>query len=330
MPEEIGETPAPSVGGIIGRIRAESPKLPDALQRIAESILSDPASAALATIIDLAERSGTSTATVTRFCRMFGFRGYAALRVALATETGRAEQARWDLDIGREILPADPLDRVLSMVASADSRAIQETAAQLDVRTLDQVISAIVQARRVEVFGIASSANAAQELALRLQRIGVLCWARSEVHTALTNAAILRPGDVAIGLSHSGLTREVIEVIAEAGGHGATTVAVIGSPRTPLAEVADHLLITASHETTFRPEALAALHAQLLVLDLIYIGVAQRTYDASVAAFEETARAVTGHRLPDKASSSASRRPRRPTGKRPKTTVEAPDRTEET
>jgi DNA-binding MurR/RpiR family transcriptional regulator len=287
------------VGGVLGRIRAESPSLPEALRRVAEQILIDPADAALATIVDLAERSGTSTATVTRFCRFFGFRGYAGLRVALATETGRAAQARWDLDIGREIIPTDPLERVLGIVASADSRAIQETANQIDVGALEQVTSALAGARRVELFGIGSSGTSATELAFRLQRIGVVCWARSEVHTALTNAALLRPGDVAIGLSHSGRTREVIEVLAEAGSQGATTVAVTSFPRSSLADIADLVLTTAPHETTFRPEALAAVHSQLFVLDLIYVALAQRTYDQSSTAFEVTARAVTSHRLPD-------------------------------
>ena len=58
------------------------------------------------------------------------------------------------------------------------------------------------------------------------ERIRVPVWYRSDSHTALTNAALLGPGDVAIGLSHSGRTREVIETLAEAADHGALTVAV--------------------------------------------------------------------------------------------------------
>jgi DNA-binding MurR/RpiR family transcriptional regulator len=47
--------------------------------------------------------------------------------------------------------------------------------------------------------------------------------------------------------------------------------------------------------TTFRPDALSGRHPQLLVLDLLYIAVAQRTHDRSHAAFQATARAVAGH-----------------------------------
>lgn len=287
------------VQGVIGRMRMELPTLPEALQRVAEQILEDPVLAAQASIVDLAERAGTSTATVTRFCRVLGFKGYAALRVAIATESGRAAQARWETDIDQEIGPGDSLDRVLSIIASADARAIQETAARLNIEQVARVADAIAVANRVELFGLGSSGTAAREMAFRLERIRVPCWHREDAHKALTNAALLGPGDVAIGLSHSGRTREIIEVLAEAAEQGALTVAVTSFEKSPLAEAADVVLTTAVHETTFRLAALSALHSQLVALDLIYVAVAQRTYERTTEAFEVTARAVQAHRLHD-------------------------------
>src|ERR1700759_2260219 len=120
-------------GGLLGRLRIEGPSMPEALGRIAETILADPETAAHASIVDLAEQSGTSTATVTRFSRTLGFKGDANLRVAIATETGRAEQARWETDISGDIAPDDPLDQALGVIATADTRAIQTTAAGLDM-----------------------------------------------------------------------------------------------------------------------------------------------------------------------------------------------------
>jgi DNA-binding MurR/RpiR family transcriptional regulator len=294
--------------GLLGRLRTELATLPVALQRVAEQILIAPEETARSTIIDLAERAGTSTATVTRLCRVFGYRGYAEVRVAVATETGRAAQARWDTDIDREIGPDDPLDHLLAVVASADARAIQDTAGQVNLAAVDRVAEAVATAARVDLFGLGSSGNAAREMAFRLERIRIPVWHRPDPHSALTNAALLGPGDVAIGLSHSGRTREVIEVLSEASDHGALTVAVTSFPRSPLAEVADVVMTTAVQETTFRLAALSALHSQLLVLDLIYVAVAQRTYQRTNEAFEVTARAVDAHRLPEEQHRGVRRR----------------------
>ena len=283
-------------GGLLGRLRIEGPTMPEALARIAAAIAGDPESAAHASIVDLAERTGTSTATVTRFSRALGFKGYANLRVAVATETGRAEQARWETDISGDIAPEDSLDSVLKVIATADTRAIQATAGGLDMNDVERVAAAIARAGRVEIFGLGSSGTAGREMAFRLERIRVPVWSRSDTHTALTNAALLGPGDVAIGLSHSGRTVEVIETLAEAADHGALTVAVTSYPRSPLAETADVVFTTAVHETTFRLAALSALHSTLLVLDLIYVAVAQRTYERTTEAFELTVRAVDAHR----------------------------------
>ncbi|MEV0974557.1 MurR/RpiR family transcriptional regulator [Microtetraspora glauca] len=283
---------------LLGRIRAERSELPEALRRVADLILSNPGEAARSTIVDLAERSGTSTATITRFCRALGFGGYAELRVAIATEQGRVAQQTWETDIGQEILPDDNLERVLGVVSGNDIRLIQETAAQLDLATVEKVAAAISQAGRVLLFGVSSSAAVASEMEYRLQRIRIPTWSRSDAHSALTDAALLGERDVAIGISHSGRTREVIEVLAEAGSHGAITVAVTSHPRSPLAEVAELVLTTASRETTFRSDGFAAIHSQLLVLDVVYVSIAQRSYERTRQAFDLTLRAVTGHRLP--------------------------------
>jgi DNA-binding MurR/RpiR family transcriptional regulator len=284
---------------VLARVRARLPEFTGALQRVAEQVLTDPAGAARATIVELAERSGTSPATVTRFCRALGFEGYADLRLGIAGETGRAARAAgWAVDIGREIQPTDPLDRVLGQIMGADTKAMHDTVAVLDLGEVERAAEAIAGASRVAIYGASGSALVGSEMQFSLHRIGVPAWSWADIHEGLASAALLHPGDVALGISHSGQTRETIEMIAEAGSHGALTVALTSFPRSPLAEVADIVLLTASQATTFRPDALSARHPQLVVLDLLYIAVAQRTHERAHAAFQRTARAVDGHKAP--------------------------------
>jgi DNA-binding MurR/RpiR family transcriptional regulator len=282
---------------VLARVRTRLPEFTGALQRVAELVLADPAAAARATIVELAERSATSPATVTRFCRALGFEGYSDLRLGIAGETGRAARsAGWTIDIGREIQPTDPLDRVLDQIMAADTRAMHDTAALLDLTEVERAADAIAAGGRVDIYGEGGSALVGGEMQFSLHRIGVAAWAWSDVHNGLASAAQLGTGDVALGISHSGQTGETIELVAEAGSHGATTVALTSFPRSPLAEVADIVLLTATQATTFRPDALSARHPQLVVLDLLYVAVAQRTHERAHAAFQRTARAVDGHK----------------------------------
>src|SRR5436189_5349044 len=94
---------ANAADGVLVRVRARLPEFTGALRRVAEQVLADPAGASRATIVELAERSGTSPATVTRFCRALGFDGYADLRLGIAVETGRARSAGRTVDHGPEI-----------------------------------------------------------------------------------------------------------------------------------------------------------------------------------------------------------------------------------
>jgi DNA-binding MurR/RpiR family transcriptional regulator len=284
--------------GLLTLIRNQLPEFTGALRRVADHVLTDPASAARSTIVELAERSGTSPATVTRFCRALGFEGYADLRLGIAGETGRAARsAGWQVDIGREIQPTDPLERVLSQLMAADTLAMRDTAARIDLAAVERAADAIAAATRVDIYGASGSALVGEELQFSLHRIGIAAWAWTDIHNGLASAALLGRGDVALGISHSGQTRETIEMIAEAGSHGATTIALTSFPRSPLADVADIVLLTATQATTFRPDALSARHPQLVVLDLLYIAVAQRTHERSHAAFQRTARAVEAHRV---------------------------------
>jgi DNA-binding MurR/RpiR family transcriptional regulator len=271
--------------GVLVRVRTRLPEFTGALQRVAEQVLTDPAGASRATIVELAERSGTSPATVTRFCRALGFDGYADLRLGIAAETGRARSAGWTVDIGREIQPNDPLERVLGQIMAADTRAMHDTASLLDLAEVARAAVAIAGAARVNIFGASGSALVGEEMQFSLHRIGIPVWAWTDVHNGLASAALSRPGDVALGISHSGETGETIELLAEASSRGATTI-----------ELADIVLLTATQATTFRPDALSARHPQLVVLDLLYVAVAQRTHERSHAAFQRTAQAVHGHK----------------------------------
>jgi len=278
------------------RIRSLVPTLAPAERRVALRVCDDPGAVAASTISALAVACETSVTTVTRFSRAVGFTGYPALRLALATELGRAEGGRGARTVGSDIGPGDHLEEVVEKVAFADARAVEETAEQLDVAELRRVVEAIAGAQRVDIYGVGASAFVALDLQQKLHRIGRVAFAWADPHVAMTSAALLGPGDVAIGLSHSGITQDTVDALERARANGVTTVAITNFPRSPIAAASDHVLTTAARETTFRSGATASRLAQLTVVDCVFVGVAQQTFESSQRALEATHAAVESWR----------------------------------
>lgn len=284
-------------GGLIVHISGLLPSLSPAEQRVARLVVADPAEAARRTITDLATAAETSEATVIRFCRSVGMDGYPQLRIRLAAEAARRVEPPDARVVGGDIPPGADLAQIIATIAFNDARAVEETAEQLDPVVCERVVEAISNAGRIDIYGAGASGFVASDFQQKLHRIGRTAFYFPDVHTALTSAALLGRGDVALGISHTGTTADVVEVLEQARSRGATTVALTNFPRSPITEVADFVLTTAARETTYRSGAMASRLAQLTVVDCLFVGVAARNRTKARRALEVTADAVQAHRM---------------------------------
>jgi DNA-binding MurR/RpiR family transcriptional regulator len=291
--------------GFLSGIRVATSSLSPSERRVAAAVLADPARSSELSITALALRAQTSVATVMRFCRNIGVSSYPQLRLALAAAAA-AERARGgDLPPpGTDISATDALDDVVRKIVYSEMRALEDSGAALDIDMLRRAVDAIASARRVDIFGVGASAFVAQDLHQKLHRIGRLAFVWADRHAALTAAALLEPGDVALAISHSGETDDTIEPLQSAAARGATAVALTNAPRSTLAESADIVLTTCARETPFRSGATVSRIAQLAVVDCLFVGVAQRSMDETTAALQQTYRAVQRHRRPQRRTSS--------------------------
>jgi DNA-binding MurR/RpiR family transcriptional regulator len=280
------------------RIRSLLAEMPSAVARVAEYLLNHPQAPLTLSIGELAEQAGASPATVTRFCRTIGYPGYVELRVGIATDVGRGSLDSWSTEIGGEFGPDDSPEDLLRMLISSHTKALREATSAIDLAVITEVSRRIALSSHVDIYGVVGSAMLAEELQGRLYRVGVPAYAWSEVHSGLTSAAIQDSDTVAIGISATGRTEETIEMLAEAGRAGAFTVAITNDPTSALAELADRSIVTSIYERFVQPDDLSAKHGQLLVLDLLYLLVAQENFDRSSAKLAASAHAVSTHRRP--------------------------------
>lgn len=284
---------------IARRIAAGRRAMPAAMSKIADVVTEHPTAPVELTITELADRAGTSPATVTRFCRALGFDGYTQFRVGVASEIGRGDtDESWEADIGSEFGAEDEPGKVLQTLVAMHVANLESTAAGLDLDDVLHVADAITASRHVDIYGVGGSGVIAREFQGRLYRIGVNAHAWSDVHDGLTSAVLQNRDSVAVGISSTGRTEETVQMLSQAGAAGAFTVAITHDSESWLAGLADVALATAAPSGYLRPDDLSVKHSQLLVLDLLYLLIAQQMFGQASRRLAASAMAVSAHRRP--------------------------------
>lgn len=259
------------------------------MRRVADVILSDPHRVLEGTISDLARQCETSETTIVRFCRTLGLTGYVQLRLALATEVGREDARRLDTSYpGADLAGTASLQSLIATIGFTESLGIEETLANLDLAELERIVDAIDGAGRISIYGVSASGWSAADLHRKLFRIGRMTFHFTDGHEAVLSAGLMGPGDVAIGFSHRGTTSEVLGFLGAAQGRGATAITITNVAESPVAKLADLVLRTSVRESQFRSGPMASRTAQLLLVDCIFVAVAQRRMDETLDALRST------------------------------------------
>ena len=282
---------------VLAVVRRSLPKLSAAEGRVAERILGDPTLVVDLAINDLAQLCQTSLSTVARFAQSLGYSGYRELRVAVARAVTLAQalQARFGLDstaIDRDDGPA----AIAAKLAAQEIDAIEKTARALDAGALGRGARAVVVARHIDLFGQAASSLTAQDLQLKLSRIGCSVTHSADPHLAITAASLRSSADVAIAFSHGGETAETVRALEVARATGALAVAVTSAQDSPLAAVADVVLLSQAQESPFRMAAMSSRIAQLALIDVLFVRIVQHRGEHVAVSLQRTHDAVPPRR----------------------------------
>ena len=261
--------------------------MPDAERRVAELLLVQPTGAGYDSVGRLAERAGASPATVVRLSRRLGYAGYAALKLAIAHEAGRADE------FGYGRAQADSTARLHERVMADDAHSIRGAARAIDAAALEDAQAAIAGAGHVMFAGVGVSAALAALATFRFSALGIRVSSAMDALVQHLQADTLRAGDVCVAISHTGESRDTIDVAAAASRAGATTIGITGSAGSPLTQAVRIALVCADeHDPTAR-ELFANPVAMVSVLGALHAGVAARL--PASAAPAAAARAITSH-----------------------------------
>ncbi|WP_088067224.1 MurR/RpiR family transcriptional regulator [Gottfriedia luciferensis] len=272
----------------LGKIRSYYARLSDKEKKIADYILQNPKHIIHSTITEVAEDLNVADATVFRFCKRIGFKGYQALKIALATEIMTPIQ-----QIHEEISEKDDEISVANKIFKSNIRTLENTAQILDSQSFKKAVDLILNANRVEVYGVGGSSVIAMDAFHKFIRTGIKANSYADLHFQLMSASQLTKDDVAIVISHSGSNKDILRILHVLNENGAKTIGITGFPKSPLSQNVDVSLYTSSEETEYRPEALASRIAQLSIIDALYVNIMILNSHKAKTSFEKVRTAIS-------------------------------------
>jgi DNA-binding MurR/RpiR family transcriptional regulator len=277
---------------ILEKIREERHAFRQSEQKVAEYILTHPREVIGSPITELAEVIGVSEATIVRMCKKIGFKGFHELKISLAAQNVQPLQT-----VHEQIQDGDDMETIVKKVFAANIQTMNSTLNVLPVRDLKQAVDALAAANQIHFYGVGGSGSIAQDAAHKFMKTGKPVAAYIDTHMQVMAASLLGKGDVVVGISHSGSSRDIIEALELARKKGATTIGLTHYAKSPIDKVLDIKLCTASNETFYRTESTSSRIAQLSIIDALFIGVSLRDPEKAIENIQLTREAIASKRF---------------------------------
>ena len=231
-------------------------------KRVADWLFSHSGEVLPYSITDLASKCDSSEATIVRFSKRLGCSGYQELKLTLAKEHEKKV-------IVPTITSTDDCYAIFEKVCNDAYMSLERTKKTLSAEGMTKAVKAISAARRVVLIGLGASAQVAEDASNKLLRAGSNSSAYSDTHMQMIAVSQLTAGDVVIGISQSGSSKDVVESMKMARSRGATTISITSKERSPIARQSDILLLTDTEETRHSSLGLNSHISRLIVIDAL-------------------------------------------------------------
>ncbi len=246
------------------------PGLNKSERKVAEAILSDPESATGSSIASLAKRANVSEPSVNRFCKRFNTAGFPDFKLKLAKSL--VSGVRF---VNRNVDPNDAVESYTPKIFDSTINDLALIRDSIDHSVVNAVVDQLIQAKRVYFFGLGTSGSVARDAENKFFRFNLPVSFHDDVLMMRMLASTGSAGDVFFVISHTGRTKEIIDIAEIASNNGATVIALTSSS-SPLTAVSSIALEVDVPENTDEYMAMTSRIVHLVVLDVLATGFTLR------------------------------------------------------
>ncbi len=265
---------------ILIKIREMKDSLTPVEQKVADCILEYQREVPKMSIKTLSTLSGTSEASVLRFCKTVGFTGYREFIISVTSSlVMNIDDENTEEKPYTDLQPGDDFPVIIRKIAKRNIQSIEDTISVLNTSEVTAAVKVIQKARRICFFGIGASSLVCMDAVHKFLRINMNCFTWEDSHQQYAMATLLTREDVAILVSNSGNTQEIVDILEIAKKQKAKVIAITRYSKSILAEKADIVLSMSTPEIMIRSGAMGSRIAMLTIVDILFSCVASADYD---------------------------------------------------
>lgn len=276
---------------ILSVIRSRYNSFTNTERKVADFVLENSQEVISMSITDLAYACNIGESSVFRFCKSLDLQGYQAFKIALAHSLTLEDETP---HLSDEITMDDTIDELSAKILQATVSALTETEKLIDPKDISKTVDLFIKANRIHFFGVGASLMTALEAKNKFMRITNKAECSIDSHLQIMSASLMTKSDVAVLISYSGSTKDMIEVAKVIQKTGAKTIAITRFAKSPLTTYSDITLLCGANEGPLQGGSLSAKISQLYLLDVLYAEYFKRTDKQSIKNKEKTAKSVIG------------------------------------
>jgi RpiR family carbohydrate utilization transcriptional regulator len=261
-------TGPPEASLLLDRIAHSLPAMRASEQAVGGYVLRHPTRVIDLSFREIASGAGVSEPTVARFCAALGFSGYREFKLRLAQSLASGVPF-----VHGDVAPGDPVAEIGAKVFDRAVNALLAVRNHLDARQVERAVRLLSRARRIEFYGQGNSGIVAQDAEHKFFRLGVATRSCSDPNVHAMTASLLGADGVAVAISASGRTLDILRSVQIARDAGARTIAITVSG-SPLAQACDIALHADVPEDFNIYTPMTSRLAHLTIVDLLAVCVA--------------------------------------------------------
>lgn len=231
---------------------------------IADYVLENPACIAVSTANTLAAATGTSPATVVRFCRKLGFDGLSDMRASVMYNYAYSGSS--SMDLKRD----DSVGEVKNKVVSFTKTVLDQLTERLDDRALEAAAKAITGAGQVVIVGEGGSGTICRSAYDVFLKLAIPCvFVEDSMFQAMT-IGMMNSEDVLLILADSGRTVNMIQNAQLAKENGIRTIGIVGPANSPLSKYLDVEIQISLFNSDYFSDLSAARICELTTISILH------------------------------------------------------------